>query len=153
MQGYEQHLEAALGYLHLGMPQDAHEELDAIPHERKAEPLVLRARAYIYCEMKEWESLRDVAAFLVSILPEDSQHWIWLGYAARRCDSINEAERILLDAIAHHPGEAILHFNLACYAAQTVRVPLARQRLAEAIRLDPTITKMAVDDPDLQPLW
>ena len=153
MQGYERQLEAALGYLHLGMPEEAHEELDAIPPERKTEPLVLRARAFIYCEMKEWESLRDVSAFLVSILPEDSQHWIWLGFAARRCGSIPEAERILLDAVRRHPGEAILYFNLACYAAQTARVPLARERLAEAIRLDPTITKMAVDDPDLQPLW
>jgi len=153
MEGYERHLEAALGYLHLGMPQDAHEELEAIPPERKAEPIVLRARAYIYHQTGDWEALRDVSALLVSILPGDSQHWIWLGYAARRCDSINEAERILLDAVAHHPGDATLHFNLACYAAQTERVPLARQRLAEAIRLDPTITKLAVDDPDLHPLW
>jgi Tfp pilus assembly protein PilF len=153
MEGYERHLEAALGYLHLGMPMDAHEELDAIPPERKAEPLVLRARAFIYHQTHDWEALRDVSAFLVSILPEDSQHWIWLGYAARRCQSINDAEVILLDALARHPREPMLHFNLACYAAQTERVALARERLAEAIRLDPTITKLAVDDPDLQPLW
>ena len=153
MDVYEGHLEAALGYLHLGMPEDAMEELDLIPQEWKTDPRVLRARAYIHCEMRSWEPLRTVAAVLVSLLPDDSQHWIWLAYATRRFQSIADAERILLEALGRHPDEPLIRFNLACYAAQMDEVALARQRLQEAIQLDPAIAEMAKNDPDLGPLW
>ncbi len=153
MHDHQQHLEAALGYLHLGMPEEAREELDLIPGASASHPVVLRARAFIHTETCAWEDLRQVAERLVSLAPGDSQHWIWLAYATRRCHSIMAAEKILLDASQLHAGEAMIHFNLACYAAQTDRISLARARLSEAIRLDPGVTKLAVDDPDLRPLW
>lgn len=146
-------LDAALGYLHLGMPEDAGEELDNLPPSRRQDPIVLRIRAHIHCQTHEWDSLREVSTLLTSRDPSDSQHWIWLAYATRRCRSITEAEGILLDALKFHPGEAMIHFNLACYAAQTGRIPLARTRLQEAIRIDPATATMAMDDPDLESLW
>ena len=153
MEDGERNLQAALGYLHLGMPEDAADELDLLPPHRAGDPVVLRIRAHIHSETLHWEALRETSALLTILAPDDSQHWIWLAYGTRRCRSVQEAEGILLDALKLHAREAIIHFNLACYAAVTGRIDLARTRLAEAIRLEPSITAMAVEDPDLAPLW
>jgi Flp pilus assembly protein TadD len=153
MDNGERNLQAAIGYLHLDMHEDAMEELELLPVHRAGDPIVLRIRAHIYSQAEQWEALRETAALLSVISPEDSQHWIWLAYATRRCRSVEEAETILLGALQHHPREAIIHFNLACYAAVTGRIDQARTRLAEAIRIDPAVAAMAVDDPDLAVLW
>ena len=41
-------------------------------------------------------------------------------------------EEILLTAVELHPNEPMIHFNLACYAAQTGQLTAARERLAQA---------------------
>jgi Flp pilus assembly protein TadD len=97
--------------------------------------------------------MRQVDGYLAHEWPQDSQHWIWLAYATRRCRSIGEAQLILEKAVKQHSSEALIHFNLACYAAQTGDLEAARQRLSQAITLDPGTKLLALDDPDLEPLW
>jgi Tfp pilus assembly protein PilF len=149
----DKRLEAALGYLQLGMFEEANGEVEQLPPEEKTSLSVLRLRAAIYSETKSWHLLREVAGFLVDSLPGDPQHWIWLAYATRRTTSIPAAETILLRALESHPSEAMIHFNLACYAAQTGKIEEAKERLRDAIRLAPETRLLALDDPDLEPLW
>lgn len=149
----EKYLEAALGYLQLGLFEDANEEIEQLPSEQKVSPGVLRLRAAIYSEMKAWLLLQEVAGFLVDSLPDDPQHWIWFAYATRRTTNIPAAENILLRALELHRGEEMIHFNLACYAAQTGMIEKAKERLQEAIQLEPEVRTLALDDPDLEPLW
>ena len=47
-------LRAAQGFLELGDPDSAWEELEMIPAEERAHPLVLRMRVYIYREKARW---------------------------------------------------------------------------------------------------
>lgn len=149
----EKHVEAALGYIQLGMFEEANDEIEQLPLEEKTSPGVLQLRAAIYSETKSWHLLREVAGFLVDSIPWDSQHWIWLAYATRRTTDISAAEVILLRALELHRGEAMIYFNLACYAAQTGRIGEGKERLQEAIRLEPDVRTVALDDPDLLPLW
>lgn len=135
------------------MAQEANDELEALPPELKTSVEVLRLRAEIYCDEAAWGLLREVSAYLVDKWPGDSQHWIWLAYATRRCLSIPEAERVLQEALRSHASEPMIHFNLACYAAQTDELESARERLTQAISLNPIFRMMALDDPDLEPLW
>lgn len=153
MSSVEQLLQPALGYLQLGMPQEANDEIEALPPELKTSRQVLSIRASIYMESGAWQLMREVSGFLVKQWPEESQHWIWLGWATRRCRSIMEAELILLDALRFHDSEAMIHFNLACYSAQTSNLKQALMRLARAIELDADIRIMALEDQDLEPLW
>lgn len=146
-------LEAALGYLQFGMFEDASDEIEQLPPEEKTSPGVLRLRAAIYSETKSWHLLQEVAGFLVDSVPGDPQHWIWLAYATRRTTSIPVAEAILLRALESHPSSGMIHFNLACYAAQTGKIEEAKERLRDAIRLAPETRLLALDDPDLEPLW
>lgn len=147
------HLTAADGYLMLGMVQEANDELEELAPAVKHSRGVLAVRARIYIAAGSWELLREVAGFLVNCWPEDAQHWIWLTYGTRRCHSLTEAEQVLLDALRMHATEPMIHFNLACYSAQLGRLDEARQRLERAISLGPDLRLMALDDPDLEPLW
>ena len=85
--------------------------------------------------------------------PEDAQHWIWVAYATRRCRSVEEAEVWLKRAREAHPTEPTIPYNLSCYAAVTGRIEEAKQLLERAIRLDANVRMMALEDPDLEPLW
>ena len=50
------------------------------------------------------------------------------------------------------PTCAIILYNLACYAAVLGQLPVARNRLAEAIKLEPACHQMALKDPDFAAL-
>ncbi|MCB1129663.1 MAG: tetratricopeptide repeat protein [Verrucomicrobiae bacterium] len=141
-----------LGELQLGHFEEANKELEALPAEARTSHEDLALRAEFYSQTSSWESLREIADLLVTNWPEDAGHWIFLGYATRRCRSIEEAGKVLKEALVRHGKEPLLHFNLACYAAQSGRLDDARRRLAEAIRLDPGMRKLADKDPDLDPL-
>jgi len=94
-----------------------------------------------------------VASHLVKVEPEEAGWWISLAYATRRCESIEKAETILLRASELHSDNALIEFNLACYASVTGRLEDAKTRLRHAIELDKEIRRVALDDEDLRPLW
>lgn len=149
----ERHMEAALGYLQLGLYDDANDEIECMPPRERVSPVALVLRAHIYMELKSWGLLREVAVVLVDTIPEDSDHWTWLAYATRRTTDVPSAEEIVLRALEIHPEDAMIHYNLACYAAQLGRLEEAGARLKKAVHLNPEIRLMALDDPDLEPIW
>ncbi|MGV3531740.1 MAG: TPR end-of-group domain-containing protein [Chthoniobacteraceae bacterium] len=85
--------------------------------------------------------------------PDEAQRAVSWAFATRRADSVEAAKRILLHALERHPAEAILHFNLACYAYQLGDMEGAKERLAEAFKTDPDWRMLALEDEDLRPLW
>jgi Flp pilus assembly protein TadD len=143
---------AAEGYLALGMPHEAEAELSGITLAKRRLPEALGLRIALCQQTGAWESMRETACHLATIQPSESQWWISWAYAVRRSDSLDKALEILLQAKRLHAGEAILHFNLACYLAQLGRLEEARASLREAIRLHKGCRRMARDEPDLAPL-
>ena len=47
----------------------------------------------------------------------------------------------------------MIPFNLACYDCQLGNLESAKLYLEQAIKLKPGMRTMALDDPDLEPLW
>jgi tetratricopeptide (TPR) repeat protein len=146
-------LVAASGALGLGMPDLANDELEDIPPAHRLHREVLVMRAMVYQRAEAWELMYEVSRFLAETWPEDAQHWIWVAYATRRCRSVEEAEVWLKRAREAHPTEPTIPYNLSCYAAVTGRIEEAKQLLERAIRLDANVRMMALEDPDLEPLW
>jgi hypothetical protein len=62
---------------------------------------------------------------------------------------------VLLPVVDKFPKEYIIRYNLACYACQLGNLEEARHWLKKAIEMaDPKEVKlMALNDPDLKPLW
>ena len=52
---YDRHLQAAVGFLELGMPLDANEEVEAIEPEMQTLSEVLAVRVEIFRALGKWE--------------------------------------------------------------------------------------------------
>jgi Flp pilus assembly protein TadD len=94
----------------------------------------------------------EVARHLVETEPENADWWINLAYAARRADSLEKAEALLLQARKLHPNSATITFNLACYACVAGRLEEAKVHLERAIGLDSRVRELALQDEDLESL-
>jgi tetratricopeptide (TPR) repeat protein len=145
-------LSHAQGYLELGMLAEAAAELDQIAGtEAKALP-VIAVRLAVLHEQKNWPAVRELAEHLIQRGESDAGLWVTWAYATRRAESLDAAEKILLEAEHHHPADATIQFNLGCYACQRGDLVVARLRLDRAVALDPKFASLALTDPDLEPL-
>lgn len=146
------HLSHARGYLELDMLAEAAAELAALPDERQFEPEILALRITLYQKQQHWPELRTASAELARQRPQDAGAWIIWAYATRRADSLEAAEKILIDAKRLHPKDATIAFNLGCYRCQQGDLQAARVLVDEAIALDAQFRELAATDPDLIPL-
>lgn len=150
---WQRHLREASGYLDLGMLDESAAALDQIPPGDRSRPEVLHLRVNLHIAGQQWFPGMELARHLVTIQPEDAGSWISLAYCTRRAESVRNAEQILLRALAAHPEEAMIRYNLACYASVSGHLAEARERLREAIALNEVVRKLAAEDEDLRPLW
>jgi hypothetical protein len=151
------HLEAAEGWLGLGNHAEALAELDEISPELRSHPLVLELRWQINAGAEQWDACLDIAASLIQLTPERPFGWIHRAYALRRTagGGLQTAYDSLLPAAQKFPEVAIIPYNLACYTCQMGDHHEARKWLEKAFaRADyQQLKRMALDDPDLEPLW
>lgn len=140
------------GYLELGMVAEAADELGQISADDAQRTEVVVLRLAVLHEQQKWPLVRDLAAELVGRGVADAGIWIMWAYATRRAESIENAERILLEAERRHPADPTIQFNLGCYACQRGDLRAARRFVACATALDPKFSALAATDPDLGPL-
>jgi tetratricopeptide (TPR) repeat protein len=149
----QQHWQAAVGYVELGMFEDANDQLEKIDPFNRAAPEVLAVRLAIYRGLKKWELMQQIAKRLKEFEPDNVQWTISLAYATRRAYSIDVAMEILIDAEAKFPREAAIPYNLACYYCQLGEMETAKRYLKKAFAIDLNWRKAALDDEDLKPMW
>jgi Flp pilus assembly protein TadD len=149
---WQRHVLAASGYRELGMLDEAARALEEIAPEDRTRKEVLGARVDCYMAAKKWSIAAEVAGHLVEVEPENPGWWINLAYATRRAESIEKAEALLLQARKLHPQNALIAYNLACYACVTGRVDEAKTHLEHAIEVDNMIRELALHDEDLKAL-
>ena len=149
----QQYWQAAVGYVELGMFQDANSELEKIDPFNRAAPEVLAVRLAIYHGLKKWELMQQIAKRLKEFQPDNVEWTISLAYATRRTYSIDVAMEILLDAEAKFPREAAIPYNLACYYCQLGEIEKAKRYLKKAFGIDSIWRMEALEDEDLRPLW
>lgn len=145
-------LSHARGYLALDLIEEAAAELAALPAHGHDTLDVLALRGLVLQAQQQWPLLLPVAADLVRREPAEPGWWIMWAYAARRAESLAQAEAILRDAETHHPDEPTIQFNLGCYACQRGDLAEARRRVERAIVLDGDFRRQAREDADLAPL-
>ena len=150
-------LNAALGWLGLNSPADARSELDAIPAARQLHPAVLEARWLLCAHENNWSEALFVAEQEVTTAPEEVPGWLHRAYALRRVagGGLTQAWDALLPAAEKFPAEAVVAFNLACYACRLQQLEIARTWFQRAVATGgkEVIKKMALEDDDLKALW
>jgi predicted Zn-dependent protease len=116
---------------------------------------VLALRWQIYANAGKWEYAAEIARGLTNIAPETAFGWLHMAYALHELNRTKEAWEVLIPVVDKFPSEYIMRYNLARYACQLGNLVEAWQWLEEAIGLagKMDIRTMALDDPDLEPLW
>lgn len=153
MEAWRKHLLAASGYLELGMLDEAALEIEEIPPEEKMRREVLVMRLEIYRSAKAWDAMEAVANHLTCLEPEEPAWLVSKALAARRTQGILQARILLEEGLPRFPQHPLLHYNLACYLCQLGEQETAKRKLQRAFELDASLRLIALDDPDLEPLW
>ncbi|MGN6553142.1 MAG: tetratricopeptide repeat protein [Verrucomicrobiota bacterium] len=152
------YLSAAVGWLELGNLVEAEEDLNRVSAEKQCHPDVLEVRWVILAQGKRWEPALEIARALLKAAPNRSSGWLHQAYALRRTNNthgLKLAWEALLPAFKKFPKEATIPYNLSCYACQLDQLDDARAWFRRALQIGDKkrIKSMALEDPDLQPLW
>ncbi len=144
------HWSRATGYLQLGMLEQAKTELGMLPHELPWGKQKRAMRVEISMQEKNWAEMCRLAHGLRMEFPEDAEWWIADAYATRRNQSVELAREILLEALVHHYEDAMIRYNLACYACKLGSLGECLDFLKEAAKRDERYKQMAMEDQDLE---
>lgn len=137
----------ALGFLELGMPEDALTELDEL---KVANSVALHLRVDALFRLNDWSAAAAICVPMTEQEPSDPGWWIQAAYALRRASSIEEAEVVLRAGLSRHPAHGLILYNLACYSCVQERADEARELFHRAVATDPEqMFTMGARDPDL----
>jgi Flp pilus assembly protein TadD len=147
-----------MGWLELGNPGEAGEEIARISEQALNHPDVLEVRFAVCAAGQRWDAAAEVAETLVNVAPERSSGWVHRAYALRRARSggLQLAWAALRPAFEKFQKVSIIPYNLACYAAQFGRLDEAWEWLHKAMEAEGDVNRikqMALHDQDLQALW
>jgi uncharacterized protein HemY len=156
----EMHLAAAEGWLELGDPISAIQELEQISGMRRAKPDVLKVRLQICVRATQWENAFAIAEGLTRVWPADPEVYVWRSSAARRMKggSLEYALNLLLEVANDFPNEPLIPFHLACYNCQLGNQMTAQSWLQialDAAQRNGTARqwkRAALEEPDLASL-
>ena len=149
------HLRAAKGWMELGNPYEAGEELRRIGPEGDRSPEVRTCRWETSAVANNWEAALLVADSLIFWAVEDPQNWRRRAFSLHQLGITESARDCLITALAKFPRNPEIHYDLAVYECQTGRLLRAMVCLAKAFAIGDakSMTIAALADPSLQPLW
>jgi hypothetical protein len=145
-------LDQVEGYLLLKMPHRSREILENLPPQILDMNLIRVLWLNVYKSEENWSKTATQAATLAKDYPDEPGFMVDLAYAVRRCDSIEQAEQVLLEGHKSFPKEAIFPYNLGCYAAAKSDDGKALEYLRLAFNLEEGYRTVAMDDEDLESL-
>jgi predicted Zn-dependent protease len=145
-------LQAADGYLYLGMANEALAELDSIDLEKQGDTAVLLARVRVLLHMKRWATAEALTRRCITAFPSVEEFTVQRAFALHQMKKGNEAMDVILAAPEWIRRTGIIHYNLACYEARLGDLTMARRCIDVAIQMNAAMKRNAKVDPDLQAL-
>jgi len=150
----EKHLSYALGYLQLGLTEEAREELSALAPDYLASPAALIVRLETAMADETWDEVIALAPELIGHDAAEERPWVAWAYALRERERIAEAQETLLaGARLIKDASPLVAYNLACYACLLGDTAEASRLLAVVFARDKSWRQVAREDPDLAPLF
>jgi predicted Zn-dependent protease len=142
-------LEAATGWLELGLADEALAELDSLPHEAQHQraALELKLTAQMICE--SWNSAADTARLLCLKAADEPVFFLRAAFCLHETGDTLAACNWLLRGPKTLFEMPISHYNLACYLWTLGDASRARLHLRRAITMDESFREEARHDRDL----
>src|SRR5687767_5307651 len=104
-------LDAAIGWLELVNPLEAHNELErSLPHDQRTAPAVLRLRCRIFRQAERWDCLSMLADSLYAAVPQEQflVDWAWSEFKLGRKE---KAAVVLLHESSKFPNSEAVAYH------------------------------------------
>lgn len=147
-------LNAAVGWLELGVLDESEAELQSLSRTAKKHPECRHIEWRLRVERRDWDASLAIARQIVVESPDSPVGWIDRSYSLHKMDRTREAMKELVPAFDRFPSESIVPYNLACYACRLEDLEEAFRWFQRAVKRGDkrTLVKMAMADPDLEGL-
>ena len=149
-------LEAAHGYLMLGMEQDARRELDGLDEHRMQDSTEKQVLTSLRLELAmlgaQWREGEASARHMREWAPDEPQGFIHGAYCLHELGRTVEALDMLTRGPAALRTKPVYYYNLGCYLARLGEEEKALHLLRQSFEMDGSLRRHARHDPDLDPL-
>ena len=145
----KQVIRAASGWLELGMPDDALEELDALQGEDREERKVLELKLSAEMAKEQWKEGAVTAEKLCRMAVDEPDFFLSVAFCLHETGETEEARNWLQrgpEVLSEFP---VYHYNMACYHWMLGEKERAKNHLAKAIDMDEGFLEAAREDKDL----
>lgn len=147
--GVKRTLQAARGWLELGLADEALVELESLPTDARTgrDALELKLAAQMFSQ--SWNPASDTARLLCLKAGNEPEFFLRAAFCLHETGDTLAACNWLLRGPKALFEMAIFHYNLACYLWTLGKAGRARSHLKQAITMDESFLEAALDDRDL----
>lgn len=147
--GVTKTLQAATGWLELGLPSEALMELESLPSNVRNRRDVLEVRLAAQMVSQSWNPASDTARLLCLKAADEPVFFLRAAFCLHETGDTLAACNWLLRGPKTLFEMAIFHYNLACYLWTLGQADRARSHLKQAISMDESFIETAREDRDL----
>ena len=145
----KQVLRAASGWLELGMPDDALDELKLLDGEDRDGRKALELKLAAEMVKEEWKTASETARDLCKQAVDEPDFFLSAAYCLHEDGETEEAKKWLLSGPESLHEIPVFHYNMACYLWKLGEGERAKNHLAKAVDMDESFLESAKDDRDL----
>lgn len=142
-------LQAATGWLELGIADEALVELESLPSEARTQRPALELKLAAQMISQSWNSAADTARLLCLKAADEPVFFLRAAFCLHETGDTLAACNWLLRGPKSLFEMAVFHYNLACYLWTLGEAKRARSHLRQAITMDVSFLEAAREDRDL----
>ena len=147
------HLNTAAGFLQIGEPMDAWNELEMITPLHRAKTEVLTVRLAVCRALKDWEQSEEIARTLIRREPHNVMHVVALAEAVGHREGPAASAAVYEFGVEEFPDFPMLRVSLAVELVNAGQMEEAKRVVKIACELDPDLKLVVLDHPGLEGIW
>jgi tetratricopeptide (TPR) repeat protein len=145
----KQIIRAASGWVELGMPADALNELKSLPADQSGDRTVLQLKLSAEMALQQWKDAAETAKRLCMESVDEPDYFLSAAFCLHELGETEEARKWLLRGPEILSEMAVFHYNMACYLWTLGEKERAHNHLAKAFEMDESFKESARHDKDL----
>lgn len=145
----KQIIRAASGWLELGMPDDALEELKGLTGEDREDRKGMELKLAAEMAKEDWNHASETARLLCKQSVDEPEFFLSAAFCLHETGDTEEAKKWLLKGPRILDEMPVYHYNMACYLWKLGEGERAKNHLAKAVEMDASFLESAKQDRDL----
>lgn len=110
-------LKAAHGWMELGSPSEAAQELEQVGSQWHRFPELLELRWKLFAATRQWKTCEQIANTFTTLFPSRLAGWMLSASTLHGCGQTEEACELLMSLLEQFPHEPKIAYQLAVYAS------------------------------------